>query len=225
MARRKDYDLMNYEKYRNNRNNSQKATRDFLRLWGLASIANSQSEAKRKRRRRELDKKISKNEKQYQKTVETNGPITFSDIVVTVGTVIVVMLLLFLVFEFGLLVTLVVAAIVIGIFCVVKNNPKVEETESVQSMDSCIANGDRSQEPLRFLDDIESYQDVINNSPDVKAVECCLEALIYTLDQIMTYSEKELNKVGMSKSTMPQQKQYILDNYDTIIEQAKERSR
>ena len=152
MGRRKQYDLMNYNKYRNRRNNSKQASRDLLRLWGLASIANSQSEAKRKRKRRELDKKIAENEKNYKKQIAENGPVTFSDMLYAIGAVIIVMCGLFLAFNIGFLATLIIIGVVIAIIYAFKKSQQNDGVESVQSMDSCDVIGDRSQEPLRFLD-------------------------------------------------------------------------
>lgn len=39
----------------------------------------------------------------------------------------------------------------------------------------------------------------------------------------MSYDESLLNEAGMTKSTMPEQKEFVLNNYNTVIEQAIER--
>lgn len=74
-----------------------------------------------------------------------------------------------------------------------------------------------------LVNDIEGMQDVINNSYDVKAVECCLEALIYTMDEVLKHSEKDLKAVGIAKKEVEEEKQYILDNYNILIKQAEDR--
>ena len=66
-------------------------------------------------------------------------------------------------------------------------------------------------------------QDVINSSNDEKVVDCCIEALLDTMNQIESYSEKELNTAGLTKINAKQQKLFLLDNREIILEQVKDR--
>jgi len=75
-----------------------------------------------------------------------------------------------------------------------------------------------------LLDQIEEHQNVINDSCDVEAVHTHLDQLLSVLDKIMDANEDDLRTAGMTKETMPEQKQFILDHYDEILQQARDRN-
>ena len=74
-----------------------------------------------------------------------------------------------------------------------------------------------------LLTNIDKYQAVINNSDNVEDVKKNLDWLLAVMDEIMSYDEETLRAAGMTKSTMPQQKEFVLKNYDVVLEQAQER--
>lgn len=74
-----------------------------------------------------------------------------------------------------------------------------------------------------LLTNIDKYQAVINNSDNVEDVKKNLDWLLAVIDEIMSYDEETLRTAGMTKSTMPQQKEFVLKNYDVVLEQAQER--
>ena len=74
-----------------------------------------------------------------------------------------------------------------------------------------------------LLTNIDKYQAVINNSDNVNDVKKNLDWLLAVMDEIMSYDEETLRSAGMTKSTMPQQKEFVLKNYDIVLEQARER--
>jgi len=213
MSRRKDYDLNNYAKYRERKKTASSNMKSIMRLWRLALISNSQSEAKRKRRRKELERKIKENERKQRQYEKEHGPITASDILVTlilgiIGTVIISMI-----FEFGLRATLiiilvvVVVALVIAFAIYMKNNPISRLTEEEKA------------ELHRQLENMEVYKNVVNTSNDSIAVKTAMDELISIIDFIMEYDEETLNEAGMSKVKLPEQRQFIIDNYDVILNQ------
>lgn len=218
MTRRKDYDPMNYAKYRERRQNSSKARRDFFRLWSLGTIAHNQSEAKRKQRRRELDRRIKKNEKEYEEFKKKNGPITFKDIVIFLVMSIIVTLLIDVAINFGLkaVIGLVIAVIVVAFIVYLKMHLG-EETQTYRRLSES-----EIEELQRYLDNIDMYKNIVNTSTDVYAVKCAMDELLGIIDIVMSYNERDLNAVGMSKVKLPEQKQFIIDNYDTILEQMAE---
>jgi len=73
-----------------------------------------------------------------------------------------------------------------------------------------------------LLPEIDTCKDVINNSSDPKAVKTNLDRLLVIMDEIIDTPEEILNKAGMTNSTMPQQKENVLKNYDILIKQAEE---
>lgn len=72
-------------------------------------------------------------------------------------------------------------------------------------------------------DKINKYQSVINNSDNVDDVKKNLDWLLGLIDEIMSYDDELLNRAGITKETLPQQKEFILKNYDTVLKQAQER--
>lgn len=74
-----------------------------------------------------------------------------------------------------------------------------------------------------LLEKIDECQFVINNSNSEADVKKSLDELISIMDEIINAEEEDLRKVGMTKSSMESQKAFVLENYQTVIEQAKER--
>lgn len=213
MSRRKDYDFNNYAKYRERKKATSSNMKSITRLWRLASISNSQSEAKRKQRRRELDRKLKENERKQQQYENEHGPITAKDILITLILGIIGAIIISMLFEFGLKATIIiilvviVAALVIGFAIYLKNNPISRLTEEEKA------------ELHRQLENIEVYKNVVNTSTDITAVKSAMDELISIIDFIMEYDEETLNEAGMSKSKLPEQRQFIIDNYDVILQQ------
>jgi len=118
-----------------------------------------------------------------------------------------------MIFEFGLRATLiiilvvVVVALVIAFAIYMKNNPISRLTEEEKA------------ELHRQLENMEVYKNVVNTSNDSIAVKTAMDELISIIDFIMEYDEETLNEAGMSKVKLPEQRQFIIDNYDVILNQ------
>lgn len=229
MARRKDYDMMNYDKYRNNRKSFSSGTKNFFRLWGLANIAHSQSETKRKRRRRELDRKIKENEKQLAENREKHGPITANDVITTIVFLVVVAVLGTLFIDsalnygilegikltfFGIVIVFIIGFIIY--YFATSSRKTVDKTNRLTD--------DETNELQRQLENIDVYKNIVNTSTDVNAVKYAMDELIVIIDYILQYDEEDLHEAGMTKEKLPEQKQFILDNYDVILKQVEEGS-
>lgn len=74
----------------------------------------------------------------------------------------------------------------------------------------------------RQLEIIDKYKEIVNTSTNVTDVKNAMDELIKIIDFIMTYDEEDLHEAGMTKQKLPEQKQFILDNYDVILKQVTE---
>lgn len=193
MAKRKDYDLMNYVKYREQRHHSSNAGKTFSRLWWLGRWAHKESEAKRKQRRRELDRKIKQNEKEYEELKKTNGPLTLKDIIIFLIMVVIGTVLIDVAINFGLkaVIGLIVAIIVIAFIIYLKLNPSEDIPTSGRLSEGEI------EELHRHLQNIDMYKNIVNTSTDVYAVKCAMDELLRIIDIVMSYEERDLNETGM----------------------------
>lgn len=218
MAKRKDYDLMNYAKYRERRQRSSNAGKNLTKLWWLGRWAHKESEAKRKQRRRELDRKIKQNEKEYEELKKKNGPLTLKDIIIFLIMGVIGTVLIDVAINFGLkaVIGLIVAIIVIAFIIYLKLNPSEDVPTPNRLSESEI------DELHRHLENIDMYKNIVNTSTDVYAVKCAMDELLSLIDIVMSYEEKDLNEAGMSKVKLPEQRKFIVDNYDTILEQVAE---
>lgn len=217
MAGRKDFDLMNYDKYKGRSSGSTGKT--FTRFWWLGRWAHKESEAKRKQRRRELERKAKQSEKEYEEFKKKNGPLTLKDILIFLVIGFIGYILIDVAINFGIkaVIGLIIAVIVIAFIIYLKLHP----AEEAQAVGNKLSEGE-IEELHRHLENIDMYKNVVNTSTDVYAVKCAMDELIEIIDCIMSYDEDALNEAGMSKEKLPEQKQFILDNYDTILEQAAE---
>lgn len=73
------------------------------------------------------------------------------------------------------------------------------------------------------MESIDINKEIVNNSPDVYKVKKSLDELLNSIDFIMTYNEEQLNSVGMSKTQLPTQREFIVENYDIVLKQTEER--
>ena len=64
---------------------------------------------------------------------------------------------------------------------------------------------------------IDKNKEIANTSRRVSDVKNALDELIESIDFIMQYDEKFLQEIGMSKAKLPEQKEFILQNYDAIL--------
>ena len=226
MAKRKDYDLNNYSKYTKHKQGFSRGARDFFKLWGLSNIANNQSEAKRKQRRRELDRKLKESDKKLIDSCKKSGAITVNNIIISIIFFVVLCSLgvVFIdsIFENGLIDTLkgtllvgIIILIIAFIICYIFINKNKAIKKGKLSENEV-------EELQRQLENIEVYKNIVNNSTDVCAVKSAMDELIEIIDFILEYEEETLHEVGMTKQKLPEQKQFILDNYDLILKQVSE---
>ena len=75
-----------------------------------------------------------------------------------------------------------------------------------------------------LMENMQRYQDIINNSDDVKAVRMNLDYLLAAMTVLDSYEEETLREAGLTKVNMSQQREYVLKNYNIVLEQAKERN-
>lgn len=215
MAKRKDYDLMNYAKYRESRRRFSRFGKSVGKFWRLGRSIHKKTESERGRRRRELDRKMKETEKVYK---EKNGPISAKDIAITVIVVVAFVILIDILLNLGIVITtgIIIAVIVIAFLIYLKYN---------SSKDVCIDHNlseEEINELHRYLENIDMYKNIVNSSTDLYAVRCAMDELLDLIDLVMSYEEGELNEAGMSKVQLPEQKKIIEENYDRILEQVAE---
>ena len=73
------------------------------------------------------------------------------------------------------------------------------------------------------LDKITLYTEIINHSCDVGKVEHALTRIIDSIDYILSCEDMDLAELGISKDGLPEHKQFIINNRDALIHQAKGR--
>ena len=142
-----------------------------------------------------------------------NENITLSDIITTIKVVSALFVLLFmgiLILKTGFKGFIVFICIGIFIVCLIYLSKKLYTTFQKRYLQNLLLK-------------IEKYQDIANNSNDVIQVKQNVDKLLSVMDEIISYDEQTLRQAGLTKSTMPQQKQWILQHYDIILEQATER--
>ena len=118
----------------------------------------------------------------------------------------------------------IVAIIVAIIVLVVKVIIKIKQEEKQNPPTSPSLSQAEIDELQRHLSNIDVYKDIANNSSDAYAVQYAMDELLKSIDFIMSYDEEELHAAGMSKVKLPTQRAFIVQHYDDMIEQAKERS-
>lgn len=69
---------------------------------------------------------------------------------------------------------------------------------------------------------IDTNKDIANNSNNAEEVKKALDDLIKSIDFIMQYEEDELRQAGATKEKLPAQKDFILQNYEVMIQQAED---
>ena len=125
-----------------------------------------------------------------------------------------------------------------------KNSSKKQTNNSTDTLDSLIESASKingfvqelkekktrnSEKDLselgRLLSNIEIYQNAINNSNNIVAVKCALDEMLNSLDLIIDYKESTLISAGTNKASISEKKDFLTQNYDTILQQAEERSK
>lgn len=74
---------------------------------------------------------------------------------------------------------------------------------------------------LGHLEKIEENKKIANSSNDYYEVKRALDELIESIDFILLFDEKFLNKIGMSKKKLPEQKDFIIKNYDAVLKETR----
>ena len=80
------------------------------------------------------------------------------------------------------------------------------------------------QEITRISEIIVEGQNLINTSNNVETVKSRLDVLLNMIDRAMEYEEYELQAAGYTKVYLQEQKDFIRDKYDIVINQAIERA-
>ena len=127
-------------------------------------------------------------------------------------------------FWWGLLAGIGVCAVAFVLYLLFSKSEASNETIQQEENDQDEPGEDKQLSHLHdILEEFDLHKQIINTSDDPTVVKTHLDGLLGVMDEIMTYDETLLRKAGMTKSTMPQQKQKVLELYDTMIEQAKEK--
>lgn len=126
---------------------------------------------------------------------------------------------IFLAVTTSFIVAIIVAVIVLVVSVVIEM--KNEEKQNHRASNSL--SQAEIDELQRHLANIDVYKDVANNSSDAYAVQCAMDELLKSIDFIMGYDEEDLHIAGMSKTKLPAQRAFIVQHYDDMIEQARER--
>lgn len=84
---------------------------------------------------------------------------------------------------------------------------------------------DEITELKKRLSNIDLCKEIANNSSNEHAVKYAMDELISSIDFIMKYDEEQLRQIGMSKLKLPKQRKFIIENYNVMLEQARERAK
>ena len=209
MARKSYNGLNQFKKYRDN---GRKAETFRKRIHGkaisdLRKISRQKDSARKKRMASYKNKHSSVSAEQES---QKKGCTLF-----TVIGIIALIALFSLIGPFGILiiVLLAISALIIYIIKRSKTKNSIVRTLSKEEID----------ELQKHLANIDLYKDIANNSSNVYSVQYAMDELLKSIDYIMTYSEDELHQAGMSKAKLPEQKAFIKQNYNVMLEQAREK--
>lgn len=181
----------------------------------VASAIPVSTKKKQKKRSSKPGVATSKKEAIKDKNVISEEEAQFGGCVVLVLICLIVLAVLY--FLIGIKGILLLAGIVLVVFfvSVIRETKKRPSTRQLHS--------EEIEELKRRLANIDVYKDVANNSTDAYSVQCAMNELLSSIDYIMQYEEDELHQAGLSKSKLPEQRDFIVRNYDIMIEQAHER--
>jgi len=209
MARKSYTGLDQFRKYRNNRKKAEtfrkrihgKAVRDLRKLSRQKDLA---------RKKRMASYKNKHSAVSSEQESQRKGCTLF-----TVIGIIALITLFSLIGPFGILiiVLLAISALIIYIVKRSKTKKSVVRTLSKEEID----------ELQKHLANIDLYKDIANNSSNVYSVQYAMDELLKSIDYCMTYIEDELHQAGMSKTKLPEQKAFIKQNYNAMLEQAREK--
>ena len=220
MARKTYTGINQFKKYRDNSRKAEAFRKKIHRkaISNLKKISR-QKESERKKRmnayKREADKAKSARAKSASAKTASE-PFTFDDF----KYLLILSAFIFLAVTTNFIVAIIVAAIVF----VVKSVIELKRKKKQHPHTSTSLSQAEIDELQRHLSNIEVYKDVANNSSDACAVQCAMDELLKSIDFIMTYAEEDLHVAGLSKEKLPAQRAFIIQHYDDMIEQAKERS-
>ena len=83
---------------------------------------------------------------------------------------------------------------------------------------------ERIAEINRLFEIISESQNLVNNSPNIETVKTRLDLILKMINTIDEYEEYELQAAGYTKSKMQEQRDFICDKYDIVINQSIERA-
>jgi len=76
----------------------------------------------------------------------------------------------------------------------------------------------------QVLEQREKFQAIVNTTDDPTTAKKYLDYLLATMDELLTFREKDLRRSGLTREALSQQKADLLARYDLIISQAEQRS-
>lgn len=160
-------------------------------------------------------KKYSTRKKNTVGNVQNSEPIhmTFQEYMYVLSSIAIVVVFLWLLIKYGIKNIFISIISIIAIILAVIIFQAIRETMAEQKQIEYLKS---------LLPEIDTCKDIINNSSDPKAVKTNLDRLLIIMEEIIDTPEEILNKAGMTNSTMPQQKENVLKNYDILIKQAEE---
>lgn len=209
MARKSYNGLNQFKKYRNNGRKAEtfRKRKHGKAISDLRKISRQKDSARKKRMASYKNKHSSVSSEQE---LQKKGCTLFA----VIG-IIALIALFSLIGPFGILiiVLLAISALIIYIVKRSKTKKSVVRTLSKEEID----------ELQKHLANIDLYKDIANNSSNVYSVQYAMDDLLKSIDYIMTYSEDELHQAGMSKAKLPEQKAFIKQNYNVMLEQAREK--
>lgn len=96
--------------------------------------------------------------------------------------------------------------------------------KSMNTEHEVIVSEHKIQEITRIAEIIVESQNLVNTSNNVETVKSRLDVLLNMIDNAMEYKEYELQAAGYTKVYLQEQKDFIRDKYDIVINQAIERA-
>lgn len=189
-------------------------------LGAGAELAGSLIPVSRKKRKTSHKKKSSSTPKkqvstQKKEPVAPSEPFTFEDF----KTLLVIGIFILIWIKTNFWVALIIA-VVAFVADIVIDTIRESEENSVSSPALSQLEIEKLQSHLANID---ICKDITNNSSDENAVRCAMDELLESVDFIMGFDEESLRTIGMSKMQLPKQREFLVQHYDVMLEQARER--
>lgn len=176
----------------------------------------------RKRSGKSLLKKSGGRKKIFKTSKAKNG--SSKNNTTGAGGIVVLIILGILFWKYiAIILGIAIVAVLIYLF-VNKDNSVEDDTVEKEIYNETVISPEKRSEIDRIFEIMSESQALVNTSCNVETVKGRLDLLIKMIDTVDNYEENELKAAGYTKRNQCEQKTFIVNNYDTVINQAIERA-